>query len=370
MNANTSTEEIYRCTPRQARSAIIDCIGAGLVPFVQSSPGLGKSSIMRSIADDFGLAMIDHRLSTSAPEDLSGLPEFYTDDDGIRRARFVPFDLFPIVDTPLPKGKDGWMLFLDEANSASKAVQAASYKLVLDKMVGQNKIHGRVAMTMAGNLATDRALVNVLSTAMQSRVIHIQMMVSLQEWLEDVAIPQDYDERIIAFINYKGETTLMDFRPDHQDMTFCCPRTWEFMNRLIKGKQFRMVPDPLNPNMMRYEMEAKAHLYAGTITSGVAVEFIQFTKVFHNIVKIEDVVRDPQNTPVPPDSPSRWAVISHLATKVDDTTFDKVATYANRFDLQFKVLFYRTLLVRRPELRQHPTFAKAMVELAQYLHGA
>lgn len=370
MTIATSTEEIYRCTPRQMRSNVVDCIQAGLVPFVQSSPGLGKSTIMRSIADEFGLAMIDHRLSTSAPEDLSGLPEFYDDADGHRRARFVPFDIFPLLNSTPPKGKDGWMLFLDEANSAAKAVQAASYKLVLDKMVGQNQLNPRVAMTMAGNLATDRALVNQLSTAMQSRVIHIEMYADLREWHEDVAIPQDYDERIIAYLHYKGVDTLMDFRPDHTDKTFCSPRTWEFMNKLIKGKQFKMVPDPVNPNVLRYEMESKTQLYAGTITSGTAVDFVQFTKVFHDIVKIGDVVKDPDNVPIPPDSPSKWAVISHLSKFVTEDIFDKVATYANRFPIEFKVLFYRTMLVSRPELRQHPAFAKAMTELANHLYGA
>ena len=114
---------IYRCTPRQVKRFVTDVLFAGLVPYVQSSPGMGKSSIMRAIASELNLQLIDHRLSTSAPEDLSGLPRF--DEDG--KARFSPFaDLFPTEDTPLPPGKEGWMLFLDEFNSASKSVQAAA----------------------------------------------------------------------------------------------------------------------------------------------------------------------------------------------------------------------------------------------------
>ena len=62
---------IYKCTPRQIKSFVEDCLFAGLVPYVQSSPGMGKSSIMKTVAENLNLKLIDHRLSTSAPEDLN-----------------------------------------------------------------------------------------------------------------------------------------------------------------------------------------------------------------------------------------------------------------------------------------------------------
>jgi hypothetical protein len=364
--AAQAVEEIYRCTPRQAKAAVIDCIQAGLVPFLQSSPGMGKSSIMRQICDLFNLCLIDHRLSTSAPEDLSGLPNFI---NGV--ASFVPFDIFPTEDTPLPinprtgQPYDGWMLFLDEANSATKLVQAACYKLVLDRMVGQKKIHPRCVITMAGNLSTDRALVNILSTAMQSRVIHIEMVVDFREWLEDVAIPEDYDERIIAYFSH-GPDKLMDFKPDHQEKTFTCPRTVEFLNKLVKGKVFNHVD---RNGEMVYEMEEKIPLYAGTLTSGVAIDFVQFTKVHHTITTVDEVVRDPANAKIPTDSPAKWMTISHLSKFIDKNNVAPLSQYANRMPIEFRVLFFRTMMSQHPSLRQHPAFAKAMVDLSQYLNS-
>jgi hypothetical protein len=347
-----SEPNLYRCTPRQTRAFVEDVIGAGLVPFVQSSPGMGKSSIMRAIARAYRLWLIDHRLSTSAPEDLSGLPEFFTDKDGIRRARFAPFDIFPVAGTEVPEGYDGWMLFLDEANSGTKMVHAASYKLILDKMVGQLKLHERVAITMAGNLSTDRAIVNPLSTAMQSRVIHIEMVINFLEWLEDVAFAEKYDDRIIAFLNWK-ENYLMDFRPDHQDRTFCSPRTWEFMNRLITGKEVT---------------EEKTALYAGSITSGVAVEFVQFCQIYHDLLTIRDVLRDPTGVAVPRDPERKWALVSHLMGQVDDKNFTDVCLFIDRMDLSFRVLFFRSVMSQQPKLRHHPAFLKSALELDRYLN--
>lgn len=340
---------LYRSTPRQIRSHIIDVLEAGLVPFVRSSPGMGKSSIMRSIAEELDLAMIDHRLSTSEPTDLSGLPQFVNG-----RARFAPFDeLFPIEGSIIPEGKQGWAVFLDEFNSAPKPVQAASYKLILDRMVGQHRLHENVVICAAGNLDTDRAIVNPISTAMQSRVVHLEMELSHPEWLEDVALKEGYDSRIIAYLS-QYPSKLMDFRPDHDEQTFCCPRTWEFMNRLIQGKEVR---------------EEKAALYAGTITSGVAVDFIQFTKVFANLLTVREILANPETCRIPEDVSTKWAVISHMMEKVDEKNFDGLSSYANRFSLDFKILFYRSILVRHAGLRTHPAFGKAMGELSRYINN-
>lgn len=353
MTEQATAQSLYKCTPREAAAAIKDCIEVDLVPFVQSSPGMGKSTIMRDVANEFSLKLIDERLSTRSPVDLAGIPDFVNHPDGTRTATFTPFDVYPLDTTPIPAGKDGWLLFFDEFNSGSKATQAAAYKLLLDKMTGIRHLHPNVRMACAGNLATDRAITNPLSTAMQSRVIHIEMILSHREWLEDVALKQDYDHRIIAFLNYQS-TKLMDFRPDHNEKTFCCPRTWEFMNRLIKGKDVT---------------DNKTQLYAGAITSGVAVDFVTFTKVYQDMPSLKDILADPEGMNVPADPPTRWAVISMLMEKATSENFPDICIYVNRFPSDFRVLFFRSLLVRQPKMRSHPAFAKALSELARYFNG-
>ncbi len=82
------------------------------------------------------------------------------------KAKYLPFDTFPLEEDSIPQGKNGWILFLDELPLASKEVQRAAYRLILDREVGQYKLHENVYIVAAGNLMTDRALVQPLSTAM------------------------------------------------------------------------------------------------------------------------------------------------------------------------------------------------------------
>lgn len=69
---------------------------------------MGKSSLAKSIAERNGLKVIDLRLTELDSSDLNGLPYF---KDG--KSTFLPFDTFPLADTPIPDGYNGWLLLLN-----------------------------------------------------------------------------------------------------------------------------------------------------------------------------------------------------------------------------------------------------------------
>lgn len=349
------TNSLYTCTPRQAAQYIERILYAGLVPYIKGSPGTAKSTIGRNVAKKLRLKLIDHRLSTSDPTDMSGLPRF--DDNGY--ASFAPFaELFPLEDTPIPEGYDGWLIFFDEYNAAPKQVRAACFKVLLDRMVGQHKLHPNVCIMMAGNLDTDRSITSTISTAEQSRVIHLKMDATsdqyFKEFNEDVLIGQEWDWRTRAYLN-QFPSKLMDFKPDHEDATFCCPRTWEFLDKLIQGQE-------VDDSFMT--------ILAGTITSNVAVEFVQYCQVYKDLITVPQILRDPKGCTVPYEANLKWATISSMMEKITDDNFEDLATYANRFSMDFRVLFYRSIMIRKEtkHLRHHPAFGKGAVALAKYLN--
>lgn len=107
---------------KQAKKAILKCFASNtLPPLLLSEPGVGKSSIIKQIAEEKHFEFIDIRLTNHDCCDLEGLPRFIDN-----KAEFVPFDLFPLEDTPLPKGKLGFIILLDEITSCSRAMQCAA----------------------------------------------------------------------------------------------------------------------------------------------------------------------------------------------------------------------------------------------------
>ena len=340
-------ESILKCNANQIRQNVIRCIKAGLVPFIQSSPGIGKSSIVKQIAKENNLELIDHRLSTSSPEDLLGLPHFVED-----HAVFSPFrDVFPLSDSPLPRRKNGWLLFFDEFNSAPRSVQAACYKIILDREVGQHKLHPNCVIVCAGNLLDDNAITVNLSTAMQSRLVHLVMECDFNTWFTNVALKENYDERVSAYLNMYPNH-LMQFDPNHTEMTFACPRTWEFVNRLVKNES------ELDETMVP--------LLSGTISSEIALSFVNFCKIRNELITVNQVIANPDTAPIPEKNEAMWSTVFHLLNHVDKKNFKFIAKYIHRYSVDYQIIFYRAIKVQHPELCSEPEFIDAMINLASY----
>ena len=122
-------------TPDQCKKYLKTTMMAKQTAMLHGQPGIGKSDLVREIAEEFNLEVIDIRLSQMEPSELCGFPKL---DGDI--ATYVPMDLFPLEGQSLPKDKAGWVLFFDEIVSAPKSIISAAYKIILDRMVGNHKI--------------------------------------------------------------------------------------------------------------------------------------------------------------------------------------------------------------------------------------
>ena len=314
----------------QLKPLVSDVLRAGLVPFVAGSPGIGKSDLIANIAKHFNLKLIDHRLSTSDPTDLSGFPSIV---EG--RADYIPFELFPVEGTEVPEGYDGWLLFLDEFNSAPMSVQAAAYKLSLDRMVGQHKLHEKCACITAGNKETDGAIVNRLSTAMQSRLVHFEMDVDSDAWL-GWAYENNVDSRVTSFINYAPEKLHM-FDPAHNDKTFPCPRTWHFISRVI-GSMSEITSD-------------KLPILEGTIGKGVSREFLQYCDIGSQLPSFAEIIKDPKGTKLPDEPSTMYFICGTVASKAEPKVLDKLITFIERMPIEFQIVCFRDMLKRDKTLK-------------------
>lgn len=317
-------------TPKLLVNELIANIQVDLVSLVTSSPGMGKSSLVAQVAEAGNLKIIDVRLSQCMPEDLQGYP--MRDGDVVT---FKPFDMFPLEDTPLPEGYDGWLLFFDELTSSNKQVQAAAYRPILDHEIGSHKLHPKCAIVCAGNKMEDKAVVNALSTALQSRVIHYELEASIQDWTE-WAVKTKQDSRIISYLNFSPDK-LMSFNPKHNDKTFRCPRTWEFASRRSKGVE---------------DISSLAHFLSGTLSTAGYTEFKTFCNVYKDLPSYDSIVADPDNAPIHHEASTQFATIGMLIENTDiKNDLDEVLTYVARFNPDMRIVFMRAIVIREPSVR-------------------
>ncbi|MEL7400698.1 MAG: AAA family ATPase, partial [Pseudomonadota bacterium] len=314
-----------------AKMVSIRCMDANLVPFLKGSPGVGKSSLVKSIADQYDLVVIDLRLAQCEPTDLLGFPHINKDTG---RASYVPMDSFPLEGDPIPDGKRGWLLFLDEFNSADRDVQKAAYKLVLDRQVGQHNLHPQVAIIAAGNLETDNAIVEELSSALKSRITHMETHVSADEWLT-WAVEAGLDYRVTSFINWKPDM-IHKFNPDSSSETYPCPRTWEFASRLLSRSE-KM--DDITRSALK-----------GTIGEGAAIELIAFAKISANLPDFNQLLQNPEGFPIPEEPSHIYALCGSIGSRATGENIGKLMPYINRMPAEFQVVTLREVLGRNKDM--------------------
>ncbi len=191
--------------------------------FVWGPPGIGKSSIVKEIAKEQGIGFIDLRLTLLDPTDLKGIP-FLKKEQAI----WATPSFLPQADAI------GGILFLDELNSAPPSVQAAAYQLILDRRVGEYTLPDNWAIVAAGNRESDRGVTHKMPSPLANRFVHFDMDISMDDWRR-WAYKQGVNDSIISFLGLRPDA-LFSFDAKSGEKSFPTPRSWEFVNNILKSK--------------------------------------------------------------------------------------------------------------------------------------
>lgn len=331
--AIVEAENGYRTTinAEEAAAHLTMCFQSQLTPFLKGSPGIGKSDIYKQIAKRFQLKLIDVRLSQCDPTDLAGFP-FLNGD----KASYKPMDTFPLESDPIPAGYKGWLILLDEINSAALAVQAASYKLTLDRMVGCHRLHPQAVIGCAGNLLTDNAIVNRIGTAMQSRLVHLTLRVDPKLW-SLWASSNHLAPEVISYINHQPGN-LHVFDPNHTGDTFACPRTWEFASKVVK----------YNKGTLKEKLPA----LVGCIGESIGFEFVTYCDVYKHIPTYSDIKASPRTINVTAEPMMLAAISGMVAANLNEKDLPTIMPYIHRLPMEFQVFTLRDALKRTPILKK------------------
>lgn len=308
--------------PSQVKASLTHLVKRQRPAFLWGPPGAGKSDIVAEVAKDLGMELRDVRLNLLDPVDLKGFPTV-VGTGKTKQMTFVPPDFLPT------KGKG--VLFLDEMNSAPRAVQAAAYQLVLDRKIGEYELPAGWAVVAAGNRAGDRAVVNDMPSALANRLVHIDFEVDVDDWYH-WALAHNVSDITRAFIKFRP-TLLHAFDPAANQRAFPTPRSWVFVDDII---QSGLVAD------------TEFELIKGAVGEGAAAEYLSFTRMAMNLPSADEILVAPDTAPVPSEPAAMYAVCTMLDKKATPNTMGRLMTYVERLPLEFQVLFVRAAAIAAP----------------------
>ena len=201
-------------------------------PFIKGRPGIGKSQIIKQIANQsYDGNIIDCRLSQFMSEDLKGIPKVDLEDKVMRW--FSP-DVFPLEGSTIYDSDSKGILFFDEINRAMPDVLQAVFQLVLDKCIGEKKLLPGWKIVCAGNLgAEDGTNVNDLDTALINRF----SVLSCEHNLDDFLAwgKENLSNQITGFVGQNPECLYYEVEKEGTVDRYITPRSWEFLNNCIKN---------------------------------------------------------------------------------------------------------------------------------------
>jgi hypothetical protein len=303
---------------------------AGTPSMLWSSPGVGKSALVRQMCVEDGVKCIDIRLSLLNPVDLRGIPIVQGD-----KVVWVP-PVFLVKQGPC-------RFFTDEINVAPPATMACAYQWMLDKRIGEwemdltptksknGKMRPAQTIIGAGNRASDQAFVHQMPAPLRNRMGHIEVEANFDDW-RDWAWKSNVHRYVINFLTYTARIgveikgledskvgLLFFFDPkQHAAGSFPTPRSWEQVSRFITESP---------------ELRMNTEAIAGMLGQAVAGKFTAFIKVADELPNAEEVLKG-KNLKPPAEPSAKYAFCGALAaalirTKKEDRTLAtrNVATY-------------------------------------------
>jgi hypothetical protein len=163
--------------------------------FIWGDHGVGKSSILKSVAENHGYKVIDFRISQVESIDVAGM-YYPTERNGVTAIEnLAPTYFLDMIESAIENsGESKICLFFDEHNMGRRETMNATFEQVLDRKVKGKKMPEDVIIICAGNPETDDYDTTTMSESLKDRLIHVYLTADRNDfvsWAENNNVHRD-----------------------------------------------------------------------------------------------------------------------------------------------------------------------------------
>ena len=273
-----SINEAKRLIKRAILANIVsDKPNLAITPLVSGKHGIGKSAMIKSIADDLGGVCITVEGGTLKEGEITGLPYQYKDDEGKTKFRFLPYyaveriqneekRIFELYggkaddETALIGDENRYarndltseerveaiksgkvkpvIIFIDEINRTENSVYKELMNILLTRSVNGYQFPWWVLFVGAMNPSTQNSIyaTNEMDPAQLDRFIKIKVGDNTKEWLKfgkDTGVSPD----ILTFIRDNPKCLSSDAKDlNDEEKPTPSPRGWDMVDTLLKSE--------------------------------------------------------------------------------------------------------------------------------------
>jgi hypothetical protein len=246
------------------------------VLFITSKPGVAKSAIGLSIARKLGFRYLDMRLSMSDESDF----KYPYLEDLEYAGKMYKVSGYAVPKWAFEANQQPTIIHFEELNRAPQFVRNAALQILLEREIGDFKFNENVLMMASGNLGDeDGTDVEEFDSALNNRLIHVDHVLGVDEWLENFAIDKCHS-LIVGYIKAHPEQI---YKTSENSKGYATPRSWTMLSHFIT----RNFGKTASPRDFLPLLKKVSHGYVGNS----AMKFVQYCEDMLNI-SIQDVINN------------------------------------------------------------------------------
>lgn len=273
---------------KAAKGLVKEAVERGLTLYMEGKSGIGKSEIVRQVANDMGKDLIDIR---AILYDLGDIVVKIPNNEKTK--------LIEIVTDVLPT-KPGSIIFLDEFRHAPQEVRRMFYQLILDKRIGSSySLPENTTVIACSNLTEEVDTQDLEGPLFDRWDMRVQVEAEFKEW-EDYVFEFENSQIVIGYLNVFKEDWYQ-VNPE-TNIPLTTPRRWTKLMAVLDNDT---VVDAMLP-------------------PGISVKFREFKKKVEMFSALNEYLEGKK--PFPKDISDQIALVTAVANKLaSDKDYNKLA---------------------------------------------
>jgi len=282
-----------------------------VIPLLIGDPGLGKTAIVRQVAEDLGLELEVVRLAEYEPSDMAGwnLPNEAKD----KMTRIKP--------NWIPDGDKPTLVFFDEITQGHTMNQNVVAQAVNERRVGPHALPDNAVIVCAGNPQSAKAGTTRMPTHLKDRLTHVPISANVDD-VVSYFMANGIDTRLCGYLKFRPDM-LSQF---DRDADACpSPRSWERVDTWLKAG--------LPNHLTQIAIE-------GQVGRPAAVDFSAYLTLTTKVPDIDELIANPTNEAKAPTKFEKnemgimYAIAAALVPRINSKTAENIIKYVRRLPRQ------------------------------------
>jgi hypothetical protein len=204
--------------------------------FLLGAPGIGKTAIMRQIAEELGVGLVSYSMTHHTRQSALGLPFIVKKEYGGVEYSVSEYTMSEIIasvyDCMEETGHDEGILFLDEINCVSETLNPAMLQFLQYKTFGRHAVPKGWIVVTAGNPPEYNKSVREFDIVTWDRLKRIDVAPNFEAWKE-YAYSTGVHPSITTFLEIKQDC-FYRIETTPEGKSFVTPRGWDDLSQMIK----------------------------------------------------------------------------------------------------------------------------------------